>query len=78
MARCKKCYRELTKAWEIKNRDRLNALARKYSKRNRSAPTVRWIVRKKLGSTRENAKKFGYAPCNITIDELEANYTTMC
>lgn len=85
IARCKACRVEDCRDHREANREKVRESARKWAGRHASANAAavsKWRKKNpfavKLQRSRHAAKRDGYAPCVVTIEELKAAWTGKC
>lgn len=77
-SQCKVCTKARAAEYNRKNMDKVIARNRKLNKIKRDTGNVRFIVMRKLGASRDLAKKRNHAPCLATIDQIAVIYRTDC
>ncbi len=75
---CIECGKVLVDEWRKNNSEKILEYNRKTRRKHRKEGNVRYLIMKRLSSSRELAKRGGYKCCSATIDELVPLFTTTC
>ena len=67
---CKDCKKKRTNRWCEANRDKLSRRSRLWGDKHRFSVALK--------NSCKSAKKYGYFPCDATVEEIEAAFTGRC